>query len=196
MSKKRTQSRGRSVSAQVAADADAIDLASLGVMHPLLPPDMAGVMITRAALGLQRNKHSSGTALQMDVERAVLRCILAWPEADLRTAKQHDRNRITEDGAEAIALAVAHRIRGWCVRRRLQRGEYADWLLEYRGGGKKRLVALEVSGVDCGSIADNLRKELAQVAKCTEGDERWAGVVGFEKPEAALRPAEVRAHGR
>lgn len=54
---------------------------------------------------------------------------------------QHDHNRITEDGAEAVALALAHRHRAWRIIRRMQRGGRADWLLEDAGGGT---VALEV----------------------------------------------------
>ena len=87
----------------------AIDLNGLCDMHPRLPSEMAALMVIRAALGLQRNRHASGTDIQMAIERVALRCVLRWPAADLGTAKQHDENRITEDGAEAIALAVAHK---------------------------------------------------------------------------------------
>lgn len=51
------------------------------------------------------------------------------------------------------------------------------------------MVALEVSGVDRGSIAARLTKKLTQVAKSVDVDQRWAGVVGFEKPIAALHSA-------
>ena len=148
---------------------------------------MAWLMVLRAALGLQRNKHSSGVAIQMTIESQATRGILKWPLADLATAKQHDQNRITEDGAEAIALAVAHTTRTWRVVRRMQREESADWLLEHEHKGVRKLVAFEVSGVDQGSIAGRLREKMAQVAKSTNVDYRWAGVVGFQQPEAALQ---------
>ena len=174
----------------------AIDLNCLGGMHPRLPGDMAGMMVMRAALGLQRNKHSSGADLLIDIESAVSRCALAWPAADLGTAKQHDHNRITEDGAEAIALAVAHKKMAWRVVRRLQREEYADWLLEHEDKGMRKLIAFEVSGIDRGSIAGRLREKVAQVAKSSDVDQRCAGVVGFERPEAVLRSVVRRAYDR
>ncbi|MBI3858980.1 MAG: hypothetical protein HY296_01885 [Thaumarchaeota archaeon] len=177
-------------------DGAAIDLSDLCDMHPRLPGDMAGVMVMRAALGLQRNKHSSGADLHLAIEHLVSRCALAWPAADLSTSRQHDHNRITEDGAEAIALAVVHKTRAWRVVRRLQREENADWLLEHQDKGVRKLIALEVSGIARGSITARLREKVAQVAKNSDVDQRYAGVVGFDKPEVALRFAKGRSHGR
>ena len=174
----------------------AIDPSCLCEMHPRLPGDMAGVMVARAALGLGRNKHSSGAELQMDIERAVSRGVLTWPTYDPGTVTQHDHNRITEDGAEAIALAVAHKTSSWSVVRRMQREEHADWLLEHQDSGKRKLIAFEVSGIDRGSIRGRLREKLAQVAKNSDVDQRCAGVVGFEQPEATLRSVDGRRYDR
>ena len=165
-------------------------------MHPRLPGDMATIMIVRAALGLQRNKHAPGAHFHTAVEESISRCVLNWPPAELRTADQHDDNRITEDGAEAIALALAHNTKSWRVVRRLQRGEHADWLLEHREDGTRNLVAFEVSGIATGRIADRVREKLLQVAKSSNVDRRCAAVVGFEQPEAALRSVAGRPHGR
>ena len=191
MTRQKSQSGRRSTASQPVTGDGVVDLACLRDMHPRLPADMAAVMTARAALGLQRNKHSPGTELQAAIHKSKLRYVLEWSSADLGTAKQHDYNRITEDGAEAIALAVAHEGRSWRVVRRLQREEHADWLLEQQDDGVRELLAFEVSGVDRGSIAARLRDKLAQVAESTDVDQRWAGVVGFEKPEAALRSVEV-----
>ena len=49
------------------------------------------------------------------------------------------------------------------------------------------MIALEVSGVDRGTIATRISEKLAQVARSADVDQRWAGVMGFEKPTAALR---------
>jgi hypothetical protein len=54
------------------------------------------------------------------------------------------------------------------------------------------MVALEVSGIDRGSIGARLSDKLAQVAKSADVDQRWAGVVGFEKPVSALHRGETR----
>jgi Mg-chelatase subunit ChlI len=169
-----------------------IDLADLREMHPRLPEDLVLVMTTRAALGLQRNGHASPVAIHLDLEPSVIRGMLGWPGADLAALDQHDHNRVTEDGAEAVALALAHRDRGWRVVRRLQREEHADWLLEQLDEQERQVVALEVSGVDRGTIAPRLAEKLAQVARAEDVDQRWAGVVGFEQPTAALRSTKPR----
>jgi hypothetical protein len=127
----------------------------------------------------------------MAMESAKSSCVLTWPTADLGTLEQYDSKRITEDGAEAIALAVAHKMRAWRVIRRMQQGKFADWLLEHRDNGVKKLVAFEVGGTDHGTMEQCLGVELAQVAKSIDVDQRWAGVVGFKRPEAALRSVEA-----
>ena len=163
-----------------------IDLSLLREMHARLPNDLVLVMVGRAALALGRNNHSSGVAFSIDLDKTITNCKLSWLNAELGDMVQHDYNRVTEDGAEAIALAVAHRHRGWQVIRRMQREEHADWLLEDVGENGRQVVALEVSGVDRGSIAARLSQKLIQVAKSLDVDQRVAGVVGFEEPTTAL----------
>lgn len=97
-------------------------------MHPRLPTDLALVMVGRAALALERNAHTPGVRLSLDLERVLSSGLLSWPGADLNKIDQHDHNRITEDGAEAVALALVHGHRAWRVIRRMQREEHADWL--------------------------------------------------------------------
>lgn len=164
-----------------------IDLKKLREMHPELPGEVEIAMLVRAALALQRNGHATGVAVTLQLERALSSGSLAWSHADMTTIDQHDRNRITEDGAEAVALAVIHKQLDWRVVRRMQREEYADWLLHRTVGARRETAALEVSGVDRGSITSRLTQKLAQVAKSTDVDQRWAGVVGFDEPIAALQ---------
>ncbi len=168
-----------------------IDLSRLAEMHPNLGRDVASVMTLRASLGLARNKHSSGVELQTDIEQEKSIATIVWPTADLESAQQHDAKRITEDGAEAIALAVAFETQDWCVDRRLQQGEHADFLLKNQRTGAK--IAFEVSGVDRGGIQKRLREKLAQVAENADYEDRCAAVVGFEKPEIAMCSVERTA---
>ncbi len=163
-----------------------LDLGKLREMHPRLPFDLALAMVGRAALALERNAHTPGVRLFLDLERVLSSALLSWPRAELGRIDQHDHNRITEGGAEAVALALAHRYRSWRVIRRMQREEHADWLLEDIREGVRQVVALEITGVDRGSIATRLSEKLAQVGKSADVDQRWAGVVGFEEPLAAL----------
>ena len=166
-----------------------IDLARLREIHPRLPADVVLVMMGRAALALGRNGHESGVRLSVDLEQVIISCMLSWLGPELNAINQHDYHRITEDGAEAVALAVAHQHRAWRVVRRMQREEHADWLLEDMANEARTLIALEVSGVDRGSIASRLAEKLAQVANSVEVDQRWAAVVGFEQPATTIRSA-------
>jgi hypothetical protein len=65
----------------------------------------------------------------------------------------------------------------------LQRGEYADWLLDDPGGG---CVALEVSGTDDGDALGRMREKLAQVTRCVAAPTRVACVVRFVEPVATV----------
>lgn len=168
-----------------------IDLSDLREMHPRLPEDLALVMIGRAALSLQSNGHESPVGIRLDIEGSISQGGLTWPGSDPSFLAQHDSKRLTEDGAEAIALALGHRARGWRVIRRMQQGESADWLLEGPSEETHRHIALEVSGVARGGIAPRLAEKLAQVAKSEDVEEQWAGIVGFEEPIAALQAAKV-----
>jgi len=170
-----------------------IDLKKLRDMHPELPVDVAVIMLVRAALALQRNGHASGVEISRQVERVASKGLLFWKSADMTTIAQHDTNRITEDGAEAVTLVVMHKHQEWRIVRRMQREEFADWLLEREGETGSEIAALEVSGVDRGSIASRLTEKLSQVAKSKDVDQRWAGVVGFELPITAI---ESRKRGK
>ena len=77
-------------------------------MHPGLPFDVVLGMVGRAALALERNAHAPGVKLSLDLQRVLSNAALSWLGADLAKIDMHDHNRITEDGAEAVALALAH----------------------------------------------------------------------------------------
>ena len=164
-------------------------------MHPELPLSVASSMSERAALALQRNGHAPGVRLTMELIRSPAIAVISWPEADLNKMDQHDFNRVTEDGAEAVALVIAGRYRFWRVVRRMQRREHADWLLESVRDGIRSLVAFEISGVDKGNIRARLSEKCTQVSRSRNVDERWAGVVGFEQPAAALQACGDEIHG-
>jgi hypothetical protein len=168
-----------------------IRLGDLGHMHPRLPGSVVSVLVARAALALERNGHRSGAQLRCDLDRLSATDSLSWPAVDVDTIDQHDQNRLTEDGAEAVALALAFKHRTWRVLRRLQREEHADWLLEEVTTHGHLTIALEVSGVARGEITSRLAAKLKQVAGTKDVDQRWAGVVGFEKPVASLQPASA-----
>lgn len=160
-----------------------LDLLELKRMHPLLPASTAAEYAYRAAIGLERHHHSSGVALATSLDGTFGDATLHWMSPAPGDENQLDRIRITEDTAEAIALALVHEGLGWIVRRRLQRGEHADWLLQ---DGEARHVALEVSGIGGGRDPRRLREKIIQVARARVAECRAACVVELSHPLATL----------
>jgi hypothetical protein len=117
--------------------------------------------------------------MQTNAFGAAIQASVSWQARPVDAAEMLDRKRVTELGAEAIALVLVHETRGWVVRRRLQEGEFADWLLLDQDGRK---VALEVSGTDQESAEGRMCEKLLQVANCTAGETRAACVVRFLEP--------------
>jgi hypothetical protein len=160
-----------------------LDLERLREMHPALPSATADAYAHRAALALGR-RHAPGVAALVTIDAESVAATLSWEARPAADALQLDYHRVTEDGAEAVALALVHASRSWMVLRRLQREEHADWLL--RETATRRLVALEVSGTDEGDGDVRLSAKLTQVAQSTAARRRAACVVGFLEPRIAL----------
>jgi hypothetical protein len=95
---------------------------------------------------------------------------------------------VTEEGAEAIGLAVATSRGIWRVRRRLQArlAEGADWLMVDASTGAT--IVLEIGGTDEEALASILARKIRQ-ARCSPFSERGtpaACVVRFLEPSVAL----------
>jgi hypothetical protein len=96
---------------------------------------------------------------------------------------QLDFGRITEDAAEAVALAMVHENGGWTVLRRMQRGDFADWLLLDADG---REVALEVSGVDKVDTGQRRLKTKIRQVRRSPADRKAAAVVELKPPRCRM----------
>lgn len=162
-----------------------LDLESLKRLHPGLPAETASEYAHCGALALQR-RHVPGVVAVIAVGTDTLQAAIEWTPRPADDAEQKDANRVTEDGAEAVALALVKHAWGWTVRRRLQQGEFADWLMVDRA---KRKVALEVSGMDDGDVSGRMRRKLDQVRQCSVAPERAACVVCFRIPEISVQHA-------
>jgi hypothetical protein len=160
-----------------------IDLERLGERHAELPVIVAKSLGFHAAVALERC-HRPGVVLSAEVCGAEKRHALDWQPLDAAASVQVDPHRATEDGAEAVALALVHAEHGWVVRRRLQRRQCGDWLLEQRDGGRR--VVFEVGGSNDGSLRAKLRGELAQVQRSPLPYDRAACVVRFADVRAML----------
>lgn len=108
--------------------------------------------------------------------------VLEWHVPARSTATQTDDRRATEDGAEAIALTLVSMAHQWVVARRLQQGEFGDWLLHDADGQD---VALEVSGIADDFEGSRLREKLRQV-RGAEASVRAACVLAFGPPKVVL----------
>ena len=158
-----------------------LDLDGLRIRHALLPAEFASDLGLHAAVALAQ--HTPGVEMKATVLLEQHTPVLSWSVRSADEAEQLDTNRVTELGAEAIALSLVHATRGWVVRRRLQRTEFADWLLADAAGGR---VALEVSGTIDGGARGRMREKLAQVAGCVAAPTRVACVVRFIEPVASV----------
>jgi hypothetical protein len=134
------------------------------------------------ALALHRAKHAqpASMAIHDAAKKATSEVTWQHPTEPLLTSFLDD-NAITEHGAEAVALAYVHASGAWQLKRRVQRGEAADWLLQ-RGPDA---LLLEVSGLAHGTTAQvqaRLRTKITQVHGATLPAAKLAVVVGFESP--------------
>lgn len=110
------------------------------------------------------------------------RCVMRSRSAEAGTVAQTDGRGVTEFGAEGVALALAALAQDWVVLRRLQQGEFGDWLLHDADG---ETVALEVSGVAMSDDEGRMSEKLRQVAGA-ETVVKAACIVAFGPPKAAL----------
>lgn len=157
-----------------------LDLEALRERHPLVPEEHAADLALHASVAFAAAHHAPGVDLRTEVADAPHTVTLTW-RARLPTDSL-DANRVTELGAEAVALALAHEIRGWTVRRRMQKFEHADWLVADAQGER---FAFEVSGTVNDSLTARVNEKLQQVSKCHE-PQRAVCVVRFIEPRARL----------
>ena len=155
-----------------------LDLRELKTMHPALGDHQTDYGKC-GALALQRAGHTSPKEAAVDHDGAVATVEVVWQSHDLALLEVSDDNAVTEDGAEAVALSYVHALAGWVVKRRLQRGLHADWLL--RDAQDQRL-ALEISGTTTSNHAARLTEKLGQLGQCPLRVGRLAVVVGFPQP--------------
>jgi len=152
-------------------------LQDLCSMHPKLrghPTDYA----RHGALALQRAGHNSPVLAGVDHDGLAGTAEINWLFQDLKVLAVLDRHRVTEDGAEAVALAYANSKAGSVVKRRIQRGESADWMMRNESG----CLVLEVSGTTVGNPSARLEEKKRQVARCSLPAKLLAIVVAFDRP--------------
>jgi hypothetical protein len=149
--------------------------------------DTATPLCFRAIVALQR-RHEPGAVLEASVHGSIIREELRWQPRLAGLDKGEDFNRVTEEGAEALGLALASRHRSWTLVRRLQSrmSEGADWLMR---DGSNKLVALEISGTDEGDLTGLLTRKLkqARASLWARKGRAAACVVRFLEPKAILQ---------
>jgi hypothetical protein len=164
-----------------------LDLSRLKEMHPLLAASTALEYSYRAAIGLNRHGHLSGSSLKISLDNEDQQGRLHWSKTRQEEDTQLDYIRVTEDTAEAITLALVNVVNGWVIRRRLQRGEFADWLLADRNNNT---IALEVSGVDQSDVGKRrLQQKVKQVRQSSAARRKAACVVELRPLRSRLATA-------
>jgi hypothetical protein len=159
-----------------------IDLDDVANLCPGLHAESAKPLAYRAVMALQR-RHRPGVELSGTMQGNGLPEALKWEERPAALAHLEDFNRVTEEGAEALSLALTGRRCGWSVKRRLQSrlSEGADWLM---ASGARRVI-VEVGGTDDGDLEALHRRKVsqAQEASWPKQTVRAACVVRFVEPK-------------
>jgi hypothetical protein len=165
-----------------------VDLSRLLEMHPHLPPTTSADCAHKAAVGLARHGYLPGVSLEIVFDDLRQQGVLCWSAVPDAGDNRLDFHRVTEDAAEAIALALVHVAKGWTVRRRAQREEHADWLLV---DPDRQSVALEVSGVNLVDAGQRrLREKVEQVRRHQNPQAiKVACIVELARPRSRLRTA-------
>jgi hypothetical protein len=151
------------------------------VLHHLysMHPKLQGSDLARyGGLALQRAGHTSPVTAGVVHDGLESTAGIEWLSENLSALDVLDSNRVTEDGAEAVALTYVNAKAGWIVKRRLQRFERGDWLMQNKVGS----MAVEVSGTATGDPLARLEVKKRQVAGCSLPVERLAVVGAFAKP--------------
>ncbi len=169
---------------------EAIDLDDLPrACSPALSEKRVAAYVEAASLALDVHHTSPVTTTLDRVEGRELVQVVWSSTPDARAS--YDLREIAEDGATAVALAIATR-QGLRVLKRLEQGTGADFLflLASPGADDEDSVRLEVSGILSGSNPSDHRKvinrKLQQLGR--GGDSSCiAIVVAFEPPTAYLR---------
>lgn len=163
-----------------------IDLDALAAVLEL-PQETVTPLAHRAAVALER-RHRSGVHLTGSVQAEAIDDEVRWLARSPGVAAYEDLNRVTEEGAEGIALAVARLHRGWRVERRLQSrlAEGADWLMVDISDNSE--VLLEVGGTDEQDLESLFARKLDQARRSPFADVSTpaACVVRFLEPSAKL----------
>ena len=153
-----------------------------------LPEETVAPLVHRAAVALER-RHPPGVHLVGSVQGAPIDEEIRWRPRQPNAAAYQDLNRVTEEGAEAIALSLACTHRGWRVQRRLQArlAEGADWLMV--DPSTRVEVVLEVGGTDEQDLETLFDRKIAQARRSPFAavGTPAACVVRFLQPSAKLR---------
>lgn len=152
-----------------------------------LPQESMSALLLRAAVALER-RHSPGVHLTGRVDQQAFDEELQWRALTPQLREYEDANRVTEEGAEAIALALCGSKSSWRVIRRMQsrKAEGADWLLLDPSSGTK--VVLEVGGTDEGDLDSLLQRKIkqAKASPFAAKSRPAACVVRFVEPSALM----------
>jgi hypothetical protein len=152
-----------------------------------LPEDCVTPLAHRAAVALER-RHHPGVHLAAIVRDTAIEEEIRWRPRTPSAAAYEDINRVTEEGAEGIGLALACSKSNWRIERRLQArlAEGADWLMLDPSTGST--VVLEIGGTDEQDLEALLARKIEQAWRSpfSERGTPAACVVRFLEPSARL----------
>ncbi len=129
------------------------------------------------------------TSLTVQRERESLPATISWNAPTQEMIEGYGNIKdATEDGACALAIAAVYATDRFIVKRRLQQGSGADFMMVKEGEADESFTKLEVSGMaTLHSAQTRLRQKIAQVSSGTVQRPGVAVVVKFPNPLITMR---------
>jgi hypothetical protein len=167
-----------------------LDHEALPERHPALSPGVALAGVEACEVSLVRRHEPPTTTIVEDAGNAAeIRLIWELPSESVRHAWR-DHAQATEKGAEILAILCVETRRGLVAVERALRGSRVDYYLAEPGAGIEAAAALEVGGIDDGSIKHLLGQKCLQASRNPDRLPALAAAVRFADPRVMIADVE------
>jgi hypothetical protein len=169
----------------------ALDLDDLAMVCQELSASWAALMGEAAAVCLDHNAHAPGTNMEVTGDLAAT-AALTWTPPDDKQRRTHaDLQDATEDGATAVACALATQLTEYeVIRRAVKRTGFDYWLGKDDGLLFQDAARLEISGIldgDDSAVSARVRQKAEQIQRSNTHLPGYVIVVEFGRPQAGTQ---------
>jgi len=169
-----------------------LDPGALHERHPALSPGVALAGVEACQVCLSR-RHAPPTVTTIEDGAGSVAHQLIWelPSESARRAWR-DQPQATEKAAEILGIMSMEASRGLVAVDRALRGSHVDYYLGEPGAGLESAAALEVGGIDDGSIRHLLKQKRGQASRNPDRLPAIAVAVRFADPRVMIANVEKR----